>query len=143
MRRKFLSCLAMLFSLCTIVGCGNNSNNGNTITDSSDPSAPNLEGVTIRLLTEDTWVAGFSLSDILPRFKQIERRTGCKIIWNTIPGGSDYNSVVQTRIAGGGEECPDIVLTETSLSTLSEFIKQGLVYNYKEAFDVCPNIKLL
>lgn len=141
MRRKFLSCLAMLFSLCTIVGCGNNSNNGNTITDSSDPSAPNLEGVTIRLLTEDTWVAGFSLSDILPRFKQIERRTGCKIIWNTIPGGSDYNSVVQTRIAGGGEECPDIVLTETSLSTLSEFIKQGLVYNYKEAFDVCPNIK--
>ena len=107
----------MLFSLCTIVGCGNNSNNGNTITDSSDPSAPNLEGVTIRLLTEDTWVAGFSLSDILPRFKQIERRTGCKIIWNTIPGGSDYNSVVQTRI------------------------KQGLVYNYKEAFDVCPNIK--
>ncbi len=138
--KKYLVCILMLFCLFMITGCSKPEADFG-ITDTSDPTAPNLEGVTIRLLTEDTWVSGFSLSDILPRFKQIENRTGCKIIWNTIPGGSDYSSVVQTRIAGGGSDSPDIVLTGTNLSNLSEFIEQGLVYNIKNAFDVCPNIE--
>src|SRR5690554_3779251 len=98
--KKYLVFILMLFCLFMVTGCSKPEADF-AITDTSDPTAPNLEGVTIRLLTEDTWVSGFSLSDILPRFKQIENRTGCKIIWSTIPGGSDYSSVVQTRIAGG------------------------------------------
>ena len=51
--------------------------------------APDLSGRTITLLTTDTWVQGITLSSILPRFQQIEERTGCKIVWETAPSGSD------------------------------------------------------
>ena len=140
--KKILLCVLSILCLFAFVGCGKTNTGGdNVIKDTSDPNAPNLEGTVIRLLTEDTWLSGFSLSDILPRFKQIENRTGCTIIWNTIPGGSDYSSVVQTRIAAGDKDCPDIVLTDSNLNNIAEYIQQGLVYNYKNAYDVCPNIK--
>ena len=140
--KKLLLCVLAFFCVFAMVGCGKKTNEGtNVIQDDSDPNAPNLEGEVIRLLTEDTWLSGFSLSDILPRFKQIEARTGCTIIWNTIPGGSDYSSVVQTRIAAADKDSPDIVLTDSNLNNIAEYIQQGLVYNYKDAYDVCPNIK--
>lgn len=108
--------------------------------DSKTADVPDLSGKTITLLTTDTWVSGISLSDILPKFKQIEERTGCTIVWDTAPGGSDYDTLVQTRLTGDPSECPDIIMIGTSTSTLSKYIEDDLLYNIFNAFDVCPNI---
>ncbi len=142
MKRAICLLLAAILCLGMFAGCGPRNVEGTgTITDTSDPNAPDLTGVTIRLLTEDTWVSGFSLSDILPRFKQIEERTGCTIIWETIAGGSDYETVVQTRLTATDNSCPDVVLFETNTSKLSKFIEDDIFYDYTKAYDVCPNIK--
>ncbi len=142
MKRAICLLLAAILCLSMFAGCGpQNMEGSGTITDTSDPNAPDLTGVTIRLLTEDTWVSGFSLSDILPRFKQIEERTGCTIIWETIAGGSDYETVVQTRLTATDDSCPDIVLFETNTSKLSKFIEDDVFYDFTKAYDVCPNIK--
>ncbi len=101
--------------------------------------APDLSGRTIRLLTQETWVSGVSLSDILPRFKQIEERTGCKLIWETV--SSDFETVLQTRLLGSASECPDIVLVNGSMATLQKYIEDGIVYDLTRAYDVTPNIK--
>ena len=141
---KRVLCLLLSVVLCIgmFAGCGPTTPTGTgKITDHSDPNAPDLTGVTIRLLTEDTWVSGFSLSDILPRFKQVEARTGCTIIWETIAGGSDYETVVQTRLTDTGNTCPDIVLFETNTGKLANFIEDGIFYDFTKAYDVCPNIK--
>ena len=103
--------------------------------------APNLSGRTITILSENTWVSGINFSDILPRFKQIEEYTGCKIVWETVPGGTDYNTLVQTRLAGDPEDCPDIIMMQSNTGTLMEYIDQDLLYDFTKAYDVCPNIQ--
>lgn len=103
--------------------------------------APNLSGKTIKILTENTWVSGINFSDILPKFKQIEERTGCTIIWETVPGGTDYNTLVQTRLAGDASDCPDIIMLQSETGTLSGYIEQGLLFDFRKAYDVCPNIE--
>lgn len=103
--------------------------------------APDLSGRTITLLTTDTWVQGITLSSILPRFQQIEERTGCKIVWETAPSGSDYDTVVQTRLTGDASDCPDVIMMSTSTSTLAKYIGEDLLYDITKAYDVCPNIE--
>lgn len=107
----------------------------------ADPNAaPDLSGKTIKIMTTDTWVAGLTISDVLPRFKQIEERTGCTIVWETV--STDYGTVLSTRLTGDPSDCPDIVLLGgTNMNTLSSYIEDGLLYDITKAFDVTPNIK--
>jgi len=101
---------------------------------------PNLKGKTITIMTTDTWVAGLTLSDVLPRFKQIEARTGCTIVWETV--ATDYSPVLQPRLTGNSSDCPDIVLLGgTSMVQIAKYIDEGLLYDITKAYDVCPNIK--
>lgn len=103
-------------------------------------NAPDLSGKTIKLMTTDTWVAGLTLSDVLPRFKQIEELTGCTIIWETVT--SDYETVLATRLTGDPSECPDIVLLgNTDMNTISKYVEDGLLYDITKAYDVTPNIQ--
>lgn len=146
----------MVFGLLT--ACGNSAapstpTNGNNVgqtqgvdnvqsgSDAADPNAaPDLSGKTIKIMTTDTWVAGLTISDVLPRFQQIEERTGCTIVWETV--ATDYDTVLATRLTGSTSDCPDIVLLGgTNLNTISSYIEEGLLYDITKAFDVTPNIK--
>lgn len=158
MKKMLCLLLTVVLVLGMFAGCANNTAepteskaptsptvSENPPADNKDDSnettdVPNLSGKTITLLTTDTWVSGLSLSDILPKFKQIEERTGCTIVWDTAPGGGDYDTLVQTRLTGDPSECPDIIMIGTNTSTLSKYIEDDLLYNIFDAFDVCPNI---
>ncbi len=106
----------------------------------ANSEAPDLKGRTIKIMTSDTWVAGLTISDILPRFKQIEERTGCTIEWETV--SSDYNTVLSTRLTGDPSECPDIVsLGDTNMNFISSLIEEGILYDITQAYEVTPNIQ--
>ncbi len=106
----------------------------------ANSAAPDLQGRTIKIMTSDTWVAGLTISDVLPRFKQIEERTGCTIIWETV--ASDYNTVLSTRLTGDPSECPDIVsLGDTNMNFIASLIEEGILYDITQAYDETPNIK--
>ncbi len=143
MKKLLCLLLVMVMMLSLLTACKKDDLPQGTgeITDNSDPNAPDLTGRVIKILTEETWVSGVSLSDVLPRFKQIEERTGCTIVWETIAGGSDYSTVIQTRLTGDPEDCPDIVMMGSGTSQLAKYIEDDLLYDYTKAFDVCPNIK--
>lgn len=142
MKRVLCLLLAVLMAACLFVGCNTDSNPTNGNKDFVPyEGAPNLNGVTITILTENTWVSGINFSDILPRFKQIEERTGCTIVWETVAGGTDYNTLVQTRLAGDPSDCPDIIMLQTETGTLSGYIDQDLLFDVTKAYDVCPNIQ--
>ncbi len=144
---KKLLCLVMaaVLMLSVFTACGNQTGTGTADGVQSELGkqlgAPDLSGKTIKILSEETWVSGISLSDILPRFQQIEELTGCTIVWDTVPGGSDYGTVVQTRLTASPEECPDIVVMGSGHSSLSKYINDDLLYDYTKAYDVCPNIQ--
>lgn len=143
MKKTICLLLAAILVMFTFSAC--NPSDG----PSDDPShdvlevyegAPDLRGKTITIMTENTWVSGIDFSDILPRFRQIEARTGCHIVWETVPGGTDYSTVVQTRLADPNN-CPDIIMMSTDLPALSKYIEDDLLYDLTKAYDCCPNIK--
>lgn len=131
--------LLSMFTACDGGGSGVSSNSGG-VKPVGEDGIPDLTGKTITILTQDTWVSGLSLSSILPRFKQIEERTGCKIVWNTA-SGTDFNTVLQTQLTGNFDECPDIIMLSTSNSAMAKYIDGGLLYDVTKAYDYCPNIK--
>lgn len=159
MKKILCLLLAAIMVIGLLAACGNNNpgtttagnddqtQGGNDTPDTTaggDPvvdlnAAPDLSGRTIKIMTTDTWVAGLTISDVLPRFKQIEERTGCTIVWETV--STDYNTVLSTRLTGDPSECPDIVLLGgTSMNTISSYVEDGLLYDITKAFDVTPNI---
>lgn len=143
MKRVLCLLLAVIMAVGLFAGCSNTGSDSTGGNKDFEPyeGAPNLNGVTITILTENTWVSGINFSDILPRFKQIEERTGCTIVWETVAGGTDYNTLVQTRLAGDPSDCPDIIMLQTETGTLSSYIDQELLYDITKAYDVCPNIE--
>lgn len=144
MKRALCLLLSVFMAAGLLTGCSPTDPAGPTGGDNNfEPyeGAPNLSGVTVTILSENTWVSGVNFSSILPRFKQIEERTGCTIVWETVAGGTDYNTLVQTRLAGDASDCPDIIMLQTEPGTLSGYIDQSLLYDITKAYDVCPNIK--
>lgn len=152
MKKLLCLLLAVVMVLGLMTGCGKTASEPETVAEptTTEPvvaetivdsnTAPDLNGKTITIMTTETWVPGLSLSDILPRFKQIEERTGCTIIWETV--ATDYETVLQTRLTGDASDCPDIVLLGgTNMVQLAKYIDEDLLYDVTKAFDVCPNIK--
>ena len=95
MKRVLCLLLAVIMAVGLFAGCSNTGSDSTGGNKDFEPyeGAPNLNGVPITILTENTWVSGINFSDILPRFKQIEERTGCTIVWETVAGGTDYNTL--------------------------------------------------
>lgn len=145
MKRFVCLLLVLIIALGTLSACDalhSGPGDKETIKPLSDKNAiPDLTGRTITILTTDTWVSGLSISDVLPKFQQIEERTGCTIVWETAPSGGDFNTVLQTRLTGDPSECPDIILLPTNTTTLAKYIEEGLLYDLTGAYDYCPNIK--
>lgn len=146
--KKVLAILLLLAIMLTLFsGCNESPEpNNDPETPSVSPEntrfdAPNLSGYTITILSENTWVSGVDLKDILPRFQQIEELTGCTLVWETAPGGGDYATVVQTRLTGDPSECPDIIMMPTDTGTFAKYIKDDILFDFTSAYDVCPNIK--
>ena len=159
--KKFLAMLlAVIMVLGLFAACGGNDTPDTTVGGGETPDttvggndtqggeevdyvqAPDLSGATIRILTTETWVAGFSVGDVLPRFKQIEELTGCTIEWEAV--AADYSTVVQTRLTGDPEDAPDILLLPSnSHDSIKSYIDDGLLYPISQAYDVAPNIEAL
>ncbi len=141
MKKIICLLLALVLTAGILVGCVKQPEDTTDGAFVAYPGAPDLSGKTIKILTENTWVSGINFSDILPKFKQIEERTGCTIIWETVPGGTDYNTLVQTRLAGDPSDCPDIIMLQSETGTLSGYIEQDLLFDFRKAYDSCPNIE--
>lgn len=144
--KRIVSLLLILIMVISIfAGCNTTTTKpGNTgeIKATTDKNAiPDLSGRTINILTTDTWLSGMTISDVLPKFKQIEERTGCTIVWETAPGGGDFDTVLQTRLTGDPSESPDIILLPTNTTVLSKYIDQDLLFDLTKSYDYCPNIK--
>lgn len=141
--------LSLLLVLIIVIGifaaCDSNTvNQGDkgALKKTTDKNAvPDLTGRTISILTTDTWLSGMTISDVLPKFKQIEERTGCTIVWETAPGGGDFDTVLQTRLTGDPSESPDIILLPTNTTVLSKYIDQDLLFDLTQSYEYCPNIK--
>ena len=142
MKKSLCFMLAAILVLGLFAGCNKTNTPGGTVNPDFEvyEGAPDLRGKTITILSENTWVSGIDFSDILPRFKQIEERTGCTIVWQTIPGGTDYSTVVQTRLADP-DNCPDIIMMSTDMPALTKYIEDDLLYDITKSYDTCPNIK--
>ena len=140
MKRIVSLLLAVLLVAGIFTACGKKEENYYNPDFVPTEGVPNLNGKVITIMTTNTWVSGLDLSQILPRFKQVEERTGCKIIWETAPNG-DYDTVVQTRLTGDFDDCPDIIMISSSTALMTKYIVEGLLYDITEAYDVCPNIK--
>ena len=147
MKKAFCLLLVLVMVLNMFTACKGeelSATDGKTegISPLTDKNAiPDLTGYTITILTTDTWVSGLTISDVLPKFRQIEERTGCTIIWETAPSGGDFSTVLQTRLTGDPSECPDVILLPTNTTTLAKYIDEGLLYDITKAYDYCPNIK--
>ncbi len=119
-----------------------NMNVGVSTLDTDTP--PDLTGKTIKILTAESWLAGVTNADqpTFSRWKQVQERTGCTIIWETVASGEDYDTVLQTRLTGDPADCPDIVALKTaSTGVMAKYIEDGLLYDITKAYDVCPNIE--
>ena len=102
-------------------------------------AVPDLTGVTIRIMTNSSITSGVDYATILPRWRQVEERTGCTIIWEVID--SDYSTVLNARLSGTATEAsPDIVMAGTVTGAAS-YIEDGLFYELTQCFDICPNMK--
>lgn len=145
MKRIVSLLLVLIMVACVFAGCNpttTDPGSAGSLKATTDKNAiPDLTGRTITILTTDTWMSGMTISEVLPRFKQIEERTGCTIVWETAPGGGDFDTVLQTRLTGDPSECPDIILLPTSTPVLAKYIDQDLLFDYTRAYDYCPNIK--
>lgn len=101
-------------------------------------NAPDLSGMTIRIMTDESGWTTDGYASVLPKFKQIEELTGCTIVWETIT--SDYSTVLQTRLVGDPADCPDIVMLTNSKAP-SNYIEDGFLAAISDYYDVAPNIE--
>lgn len=144
MKRLITLLLAMVMVMGMLTACtpeplGDGGNTGGDVEEVVDMNAvPDLTGVTIRIMTNSSITSGVDYSTILPRWEQVAERTGCEIIWEVVD--SDYYTVLNTRLAGSADMCPDIVMAG-AVTGASAYIEDGVFYNLKDAFSVCPNIK--
>ncbi|MDD5898949.1 MAG: extracellular solute-binding protein [Clostridia bacterium] len=78
--------------------------------------------ITLSYMTCESWTPEYSLADNREIWQQIEKDTGIKIEWNVI-SGSDYTTVLKTRIAGG--DLPDIFWLDASTNPI-QLYEDGL-----------------
>lgn len=126
--------VAVLFS--TIVSAGAESSLLN-----ANPSEYTLpltrEPITLSYMTVESWTPEYALSDNREIWQQIEKDTGIKIEWNVV-AGSDYTTVLKTRIAGG--DLPDILWLDGSANPIQLF-EDGLTIDHKKyVSEYAPNI---
>lgn len=143
MKRIVCLLLTTIMILAMFCGCsgntsGNNGTGNNEIEKVGLNDIPDLSGVTIRILTNSAFTSGVDYAQILARWEQVEERTGCKLIWECID--TDYNTVLNTRLAGDTSTAPDIIML-SGMTEASSYIEDHLLFDLTEAYDYCPNIK--
>ncbi|MBP1991674.1 extracellular solute-binding protein [Paenibacillus eucommiae] len=93
--------------------------------------------VTLRYAGWDNWYAPKSLSQNLPVWQEVEKRTGVKIKWEVAPV-SQYATSMQPKLAAA-KDLPDIIALPVELDKV---IEGGLVEPLDELIDkYAPNIK--
>ncbi len=129
---------AMLLGLAACGGTPEASSAGSAGSAASDPSAireitfPLEEPVEITIAAPDSNVK--SLSDNLPVWEEIERRTNIKINWD-VTASAQYVEVMKLRVTAGGSNLPDIMLLPNGLS-LAELGAQGMILPLEDYIDV-------
>lgn len=107
--------------------------------------------VTLKIGTFDNWYAPASYASNLAIFQAIEKDTGVKINWEVSPP-AQWNTQMQTRLAAGGDDLPDIICVpwgETmkwasagTLQPLEELVDK-FAPNMKKFFSEQPEVKAL
>ncbi len=140
---KRIICLLLIAAMAVAIfaGCSGDTAGGSGGTGISKVGindVPDLSGVTIRILTNSAFTSGVDYASILARWEQVEERTGVKLIWECID--TDYNTVLNTRLAGDTSTAPDIVML-SGVTEAASYIEDDLLFDLTEAYDYCPNIK--
>ena len=142
MKRIVCLLLTAAMVLAMFAGCSENNpdSTGGTanISQIGLNDVPDLSGVTIRILTNSAFTSGVDYATILARWEQVEERTGVTLIWECID--TDYNTVLNTRLAGDTSTAPDIVML-SGVTEAATYIEDDLLFDLTEAYDYCPNIK--
>lgn len=89
---------------------------------------PLADGVTLSYMTIESWTPEYSLADNREIWQQIEADTGVKLDWQVV-AGSDYTTVLKTRIAGG--DLPDIFWINASVNPI-QLYEDGQTINHSE-----------
>ena len=100
-------------------------------------NAPDLSGKTIRILTAESGWTAEGYASLLPKFEQIEELTGCTIIWEA--PAADWETLLQTRLAGDVSEAPDIIFNGGFKAPASQ-IEDGYLVAVSDYFDIAPGI---
>lgn len=108
------------------------------VTASAQEEAPDLSGVTLHLLSMETYASGVSFADILPVYRVIEDQTGVKLVWEAT--NTDYNTVLQTKLVSG--EPIEIVScgSNNDLSFISKLCSDGNFVDINQYIDELPGI---
>jgi putative aldouronate transport system substrate-binding protein len=87
--------------------------------------------VTLKLSCYENDPPNFSYASVLPVEQEIEKNTGVKIIYQPIAVGQ-YNTTMQTILAAGGDDMPDIVLIPGDPTAAMKYAAAGVIIPLEE-----------
>lgn len=135
MNRFWIRTLVLTLCLCLCFGSGL----ADVLTAAPEEYSLPLtdEPITLSYMTCESWTPEYALADNREIWQQIEKDTGVKIEWNVV-SGSDYTTVLKTRIAGG--DLPDIFWLDASANPI-QLYEDGLTINHGEYVSkYAPNV---
>lgn len=113
MNRRAILVLCVVFTLCSVLAFG--AGGGEKSTTTTGGAAP-AAGAALPLVTPGSvtltfaclegWYSAVSINDVLPIWKEFEKRTGVKVKFQAY---GDYDTAMQPRIAAG-TELPDLMV---------------------------------
>jgi putative aldouronate transport system substrate-binding protein len=112
--------LAIFIISSTLLSCSQTIKN----IDSVNELENDIPAIKLHILSKDTWYNNSQLSDSLPVFKELEKRTGIDLEFETYPSG-DMMSLLRIRIMSN-EKLPDIIQTEEDRRGVFEAVKYGI-----------------
>ncbi len=106
-----------------------------------DYDLPFGEGKTISYSGPDNWYVAASLSNNLPVYQEIEKRTGVTFSWQVLPS-DQWNTSMKLRINGGGS-LPDMLALPTwGNADINKYAKEKVILPLNELINrYAPNIK--
>ncbi|MDF2652861.1 MAG: bacterial extracellular solute-binding protein [Paenibacillus sp.] len=130
-RKTSVYCLVIAIAATSVAGCSSSNNQKESATATPSTTAPAASqqeyklpfvepgSVSLRVSTADNIYAPKSLTQGLPIWNEIEKRTGVKINWEVVPG-AQYTEFMNVRLAAG-RNLPDIFrLTESPVKAAAD-----------------------
>lgn len=148
MKKMLALALAVLMILTVAAGCGSeqggssSSSSQSTASSGSESSGESESSESsgsgepreLTISIGDIGVEDVSYADGLPIWNEIEKKLNVKVNWEVLPGGDQYNTSAQTRLAAG-QNLPDIIQVPGGASDVLKYAKQGVIIKLNDLID--------